>query len=446
MPAQTRSTAPRGPATHKGRKATQRERLVAAMVRAANDAGYARANVSAVIEQAGVSRPTFYDYFSDRDDCFLGALDDVYQRLLSRVRERVDDGTPDRALHRAVEALIDFAADEADAARFLTSEAMTGNPRALDTRDKGLEEIGAIVESRYARVAGSTPIPDVSPRMLMGGVYRLIGARLRRGDPGLSRLREDLLVWIDSYKRPASEHRWGSLAGGQTYRASPFVPSTPLRPPGVLGPGRPRIPAAEVAENQRLRILFATATLAAEQSYAASTVADILKLAGVDGRTFYAQFAGKQEAFMAAHELGLQRVLWVTGQAFFSGSTWPERVWEAARAFTQFLDINPLIAQAGFIEAYAAGAAAVQRVEDSHLAFTMFLQEGYQHVPESGLSRLALEAIVMTIFEIVYCRTRDRDGAATTSLVATMSLLCLAPFLGAKEAAQFIDSRSEEPA
>jgi AcrR family transcriptional regulator len=446
MPAQTRSNAPIDPAVHKGRRATQRERLVASMISAGNNVGYARANVSAVIEQAGVSRPTFYDYFSDRDDCFLGALDDVYQRLLSHLRERVSAGAPDRALHSALEALIDFAADESDAARYLTSEAMTAGPRALDTRDRGLEEIGEIVGRRFARLAGSTPIPDVSPRMLMGGVYRLIGARLRRGEPGLSRLREDLLVWVDSYKRPASEHRWNSLARARAYQASRFVPSAPLRPPDVLGPGRPRMPATEVAANQRLRILFATATLAAEQSYAASTVADILKLAAVDGRTFYAQFAGKQEAFAAVHELGVQRVLWVTGQAFFSESSWPERVWEATRALTQFLEINPLIARVGFVEAYAAGSAAVQRVEDSHLAFTMFLQEGYQHVPESGLSRLALEAIVMTVFEMVYCRARARSGTGTTSLLAPMNLLCLAPFLGIEGATQFVDSRSaEEP-
>jgi AcrR family transcriptional regulator len=446
MSAQTQSDAHREPTAQKGRKATQRERLVASMIATGNDVGYARANVSAVIEQAGVSRPTFYDYFRDRDDCFIGALDDVYRRLLAQVRERVGEGAPERALHSALGALIDFAAGEADAARFLTSEAMTAGPRALDVRDKGLEEIDLIIERRQAGVAGSTPIPDVSPRMAMGGVYRLIGARLRRGEPGLTRLREDLLVWVDSYKRPVSEHRWKSLSGGPVYELSPFVPRMPLQPPDVLGPGRPRIPAAEVAENQRFRIFFATATLAAERSYAASTVADILKLAGVDGRTFYSQFAGKQEAFMAVHEFGVQQVLWVTGQAFFSGSSWPERVWEAARAFTQFLEINPLIAQVGFIEAYAAGPAAVQRVEDSHLAFTMFLQEGYQHVPEGGLSRLALEAIVMTIYEIVYCQVRARGAADTPSLLAPMSLLCLAPFLGAREAAELIDSRSAERA
>ncbi|HEY4812129.1 MAG TPA: TetR/AcrR family transcriptional regulator [Solirubrobacteraceae bacterium] len=445
MPAQTQSNAAIDLGAQKGRKATQRERLVASMIATGNEVGYARASVSAVIEQAGVSRPTFYDYFRDRDDCFLGALEDVYRRLLARVCERVNEGDADHALHCALAALVDFASNEPDAARFLTSEALSAGPRALEMRDSGLDEIGLIVERRHAEVAESRAIPDVSPRMLMGGVYRLIGTRLRRGEPGLTRLREDLLVWVDSYKRPACERRWSSLMGGP-YARSPFVPDTPLEPPDVLGPGRPRIPAAEVAENQRWRIFFATATLAAERSYAASTVADILKLAGVDGRTFYSQFAGKQEAFMAVHEFGVQQVMWVTGQAFFSGTSWPERVWEAARAFTQFLEINPLIARVGFIEAYAAGPAAVQRVEDSHLAFTMFLQEGYQHVPESGLSRLALEAIVMTIYEIVYCRVRARGAADPTSLLAPMSLLCLAPFLGAREAAQFIDSRSAEHA
>jgi AcrR family transcriptional regulator len=443
MPQETRSRSPIDPVAQKGRKATQRERLIASMIAAGNEVGYARANVSAVIEQAGVSRPTFYDYFSDRDDCFIGALDDVYQRLLARVHERMGDAAPERALHCSIEALIDFAADEPDAARFLTSEAMTAGSRALGKRDGGLAEIGQLVEDRHARATGSTPIPDISPRMLIGGVYRLVGTRLRRGEPGLSRLREDLLVWVDSYKRPACAQRWRSLTEGPACPPSPFVPSMPLRPPDVLKPGRPRLPPADVAENQRLRILFATATLAAEQSYAASAVADILKLAGVDGRTFYAQFAGKQEAFMAVHELGVQRVLWVTGQAFFSGSSWPERVWEAARAFTQFLDINPLIARVGFMEAYAAGPAAVQRVEDSHLAFTMFLQEGYQHVPESGLSRLALEAIVMTIFEMVYSRVQAHGEGDTASLLAPMSLLCLAPFLGAEEATKFIDSRPQ---
>jgi hypothetical protein len=46
------------------------------------------------------------------------------------------------------------------------------------------------------------------------------------------------------------------------------------------------------------------------------------------------------------------------------------------------LESDPLVATVGFVEADAVGPSAVQRVEDSHTALAMLLQEGYQYVPE----------------------------------------------------------------
>jgi AcrR family transcriptional regulator len=411
------------------------------MIAVGSHAGYAHANVSTVIAHAGVSRPTFYDYFSDRDACFLAALEDVHQRLLARVLGRVRESPPERALQATIGALIELASEEPAATRFLTSEALGGGPLVLGARDQGLAQISRMVELEHTRAPARAPIPDVSPRMLLGGTYRLLAARLRRGEPGLSRLLDDLLAWVESYERPLAEHRWRSLGEAWAPPRSPFVSGSPLRAPAPLGPGRPRLAPAEVADNQRLRILFAAATLAEAEGYGASTVADIMRLASVDGRTFYTLFANKQEAFMAAHELGLQQVLWVTSTAFFAAHAWPQRVWEAARAFTQFLEINPLIAHVGFVEAYAVGPATVQRVEDSHFVFTMFLQEGYLQTPASGLSRLALEAIITTIFELMYSQARERQRPVTPALIERVSFLCLAPFLGVDDANSFIDER-----
>src|SRR5450759_2865899 len=86
------------------RKATQRERLLNGMFSAANREGYAGANVSEVIAEAGVSRPTFYDYFEDRDDCFVAAVTDVQGDLLREVQGSVASGPPERALASALEA------------------------------------------------------------------------------------------------------------------------------------------------------------------------------------------------------------------------------------------------------------------------------------------------------------------------------------------------------
>jgi AcrR family transcriptional regulator len=412
------------------------------MIAAANSVGYARANVSAVIAEAGVSRPTFYEYFADKDNCFLAALADVQERLAGEVRAAVRAGPPERAMYATIGALVEFASSEPAMARFLTNEPMAGGPVALDARDRGVASLERTIEQSYTRLDATTPIPDLSGLILIGGVHRLLASRLRRGEPNLTRLREDLLGWIHSYERPIGEHRWRSLEAGPSPSLSPFVPATGLTAPEPLPPGRPRMAETEVAENQRQRIMFAAACLAEEKGYTATTIGDITKLAGVDGRVLYSMFTDKQDAFMAVHELGFQRVMDVTAEAFFSGATWPERNWEAGRAFTQFLERDALVTNVGFVEAYAVGPGAVQRVEDSHNAFAMLLQEGYQHVGEDARpSRLVLEAIITTIFEVIYHQARASPNPRMAGLVGHVTFLVLSPFLGPLEANAFIEQK-----
>jgi AcrR family transcriptional regulator len=418
----------------KGRKGTQRERLLAGMAEAANERGFAGANVSAVIAAAGVSRPTFYEYFKDKDDCFLAAVGEAHARVLDGVREAIGKQAPERALQASVGALVELAGGEPAMARLLTGEPLAGGPRAQQTRDRQIAEIERAIERAYKGLAQDTAVPDVSARAVFGGLYRLLAARLRRGEPATAALAGELSSWLEGYERPLGEHRWRTLTPGAPPPPSPFVPDEPLRAPKPLGPGRPRVSAEQVVENQRARILYAAAQLAERKGYAASTIADILSLASVDGHAFYALFKDKQDAFMAVHEIGVQQVLAVTAEAFFSGESWPQRIWEGARAFTQFLERNPLIAHVGFVEAYAVGPGAVQRVEDSHTSFAVFLQEGYQHALREPPSRVALEAIVTTAFEIVYRQARGKRRPEIGAMHGHMAFLCLAPFLGADEA------------
>src|SRR6202035_1821834 len=88
--------------SRKDRKETQRERLLTGMLLAAVRRGYAVANVAHVIAHAGVSRPTFYEYFEDKDDCFLAVHRDVSEQLLGHVQEAVDAVAPERAVQAGV--------------------------------------------------------------------------------------------------------------------------------------------------------------------------------------------------------------------------------------------------------------------------------------------------------------------------------------------------------
>jgi AcrR family transcriptional regulator len=427
-----------GGAPRKGRRSTQRERLIDGMVTAATRDGYAGANVSRVITEASVSRPTFYEYFADRDDCFVAALADVQMRLLERANIAIENERPEFALKSAVGAVLDFAVHDPERARFLTGAAITAGPRALDVRDHGIVEIERLIQEAVRRAPSDARIPDLSPRVVIGGIQRLVATLMRKGETAIADLSNDLGPWITNFERPRKELRWDALqpAGG----LAPLSVDVVMQPPESLPPGRTGLTREEIAANHRQRIRYAAAQLAEQKGYNATTVAEIARLAGVDGRAFYAVFADKQDAFLAAHEFGAEQVMAAVGAAFFAGATWPERVWSAGRLFASFVESNPLIAHVGFVEAYAVGPAAVQRIEDSHLAYTMFFQEGYQHEPRMGSpARIALFAIITTIFELVYLQTRAKATLDVSVTVGQMAFLTLAPFLGPDEAMRFID-------
>jgi AcrR family transcriptional regulator len=426
----------------KGRKATQRERLLNGMIAAANRDGYAGANVSAVIEQAGVSRPTFYDYFTDRDDCFVATVRDVQGKLLEQITERVEASEPERALAATIEATVQFASSEPAAARFLMKEALAAGPAILDVRDAGLAETAQLVDAAFDTLPAKTGVPDIPVAAILGTIHRLLATRLRRGERVLDGLQNDLLEWVGSYTTPVGQRRWNTLTPTPVPERSPFLPRTTLRAPQPLGPGRPRIPEEEVAENHRQRILFATSQVVAERGFTAATISEITRVAGVDGREFYRLYTDKQEAFSAIHEVGFQYLMAVTAGAFFAAPTWPERIWEAFRAASQAVEDNPTVANVGFVEAYAVGARGIQRVEDSRVAFTIFLQEGYRYEP-AGVppTRLALEAIVTAVFEISYLETRRHQEPQPAGLLAHIVHLCLTPFMGAPATNEFIDAK-----
>jgi AcrR family transcriptional regulator len=423
------------------RNSKQRERLLDGMIEVANRRGYAGANVSAVIAEAGVSRPTFYDQFADRDDCFVAAIEVVNAELAEAVAGALEDAPAAQALPAAVTAALEFAASEPHRARFLMSESMSGGHRALDARDRGIEAAAALVEQALQGASATSRVADLDPRVALGSTYRMVATRLRRGDPAVAKLTAEMGAWLAAYETRAGRRRWQTLEPGPVPQTAAHVPAVPIQQmPGVFPPGRPRVDAAEIAENHRLRILWAAARLAEEKGYLATSVAEITKLARLDGRNFYRLFSDRQEAFTAAHELGFQQVMDVTAKAYFAVEGWPRRSWEAGRALTQLLADNPLVAKVGFVEAYAVGPAAVQRIEDSHTAFLFFLQEGLaQDQAREPPSRVAMEAIIAGVFEVIYLQARDPSESQIAAMVGQIEHLWLTPFLGVAETNSFID-------
>jgi TetR/AcrR family transcriptional regulator len=421
------------------RKRTQRARLIAGMVAVANRHGYANATVSAVIAEAGVSRPTFYDYFDDRDHCFRATIEEAQEQLSTLVRKALTGVPAERSWETGVRALVDYADAERARALFLMGEALAGGPGALDTRDRGIAGMAASIEDALKRTPASVTVPDLEPRVAIGSAYRLIAARLRRGEVSIAPLAEGLRGWIAAFARPAGERRWVTLRPASVSGRSREAPLAPVSHiPSVLPAGRPKLSSREIAENHRLRILYGAAKMAELKGYTATTVTDITKLARVDGRVFYRLFADKQQAFGVVHELGFQQMMGAIAKGFFSTKEWPKRSWEGARALTQLLQANPLMTHVGFVEAYAMGPSAVQRVEDAHAAFLFLLEEGLME-SKTPPSRAAMEAIMASAFEVIYLQARRGKDLQVAGMLPHIAHLWLTPFLGPRKTDAFID-------
>jgi AcrR family transcriptional regulator len=166
-------------------RAVQRERLIVAMLDAAAALGYRETNVQDVIERAGVSRPTFYEHFANKDDCFLAAFDAAARRLRTRVRTAAASGEDWRgSLRLSLAAVLAFAAAEPQTARTLIVEARAASPEATRRRMDLIDGFAACLDAT-ARDLLPHP-PDCSPLTaggVIGGVESVLYARLCRGIP-----------------------------------------------------------------------------------------------------------------------------------------------------------------------------------------------------------------------------------------------------------------------
>jgi AcrR family transcriptional regulator len=420
-----------------GRRGTQRERLLAAISSLLSRDSLDAVTVSEIVALARVSRPSFYEHFTDKEDCFLAALGPLRRQLLAEIGAAVAAGPPEHAAGATMRALLAFADSEPVGARLLISDPLAAGRRSLDARDELIAAAARPIEESFARVPSGAPIPALAPRLLVGVSCRLLASRLRRGEACSAEMLRELLDWLASYELPAGEHGWRGARG--LTPASDCSPLTiaALRAPPALASRRPRIRVQAASENQWLRIVFATAEIVMSDGYAASTVAHITQQAGVNARAFYRLFSCKEQALAAAREMFFRHAMAQTAGAFATGASWPARVREAGVAFTRCVEQNPALAYVSFTEGHAGGPVAMGRLQELVSAFTIFLQEGYRFQapvqarrarPPSGL---ALQAAVTSVFELCYLQGRGHGAPGLTGMSEQIVFICLAPFLRA---------------
>ncbi len=164
----------------------QRRRLLHAVGEVVGEHGVTDLTVGRVCAQAGVSRRTFYEQFTDSESCLLAVLDAQLERLALELRSRYEGKRRWRDRVRdALTYLLERLDAEPSVARLCVIETLRGGPAVLERRVRILEALAMIVDEGRGEVRTGSEPPPLTAQGVVGGVLSVVHARLleEAGDP-----------------------------------------------------------------------------------------------------------------------------------------------------------------------------------------------------------------------------------------------------------------------
>jgi AcrR family transcriptional regulator len=175
---------------------SQRERLQRAMAEAMAEKGYALTSVADILRRARVSRETFYELYSSKEDCFMSVFDSAYEAIGAAMAGSgtASEDASEPPLARVLDEYLGAIAADPVTARVFLIEVYAAGPAAIERRtalQRGLVDIlaaalGADERDRFVVEAG------------IAAIVALVTARLAVGDvEGIPALRDPILGLLE---------------------------------------------------------------------------------------------------------------------------------------------------------------------------------------------------------------------------------------------------------
>jgi AcrR family transcriptional regulator len=208
--------------------------------------------------------------------------------------------------------------------------------------------------------------------------------------------------------------------------------------------GRHGLPRELVARSQRERLLAAIVRVTAEKGYQASSVADILKEAGVGRETFYKHFKDKEDCFVAANDALVGNLEVHVSEAYERPGSWPERVRSGLAETLNWFAANPEVARVMMIEMGTVGPIASARFRETFSRFTALLDDGREFIEEApdmpNLASIAGGAVFARVYEEVALG----NIANLPTLLPQLTFELLLPYIGEEAAIEERDAAAQE--
>jgi len=197
------------------------------------------------------------------------------------------------------------------------------------------------------------------------------------------------------------------------------------------------LPRAYEVRSQRERLREAMIRVAAAKGFEATTVADVIEVAGVSEETFYGMFEDKQACFLEAYDAVIDVLVAHVTSAFEAAADepWPDRIAAGLRALAQLLAAEADIARMAMVEVTAAGDDARERYRAALARFTPFLDEGRAYSGQGeelppDTARFAIGGATSMIFDEI----RAGRGPELERILPDLVFAVLMPYLGPEAA------------
>lgn len=210
--------------------------------------------------------------------------------------------------------------------------------------------------------------------------------------------------------------------------------------------GRHGLPPELVRQSQRERLLAAVVRVTAAKGFQGSSVADILKEAGVGRETFYKHFKDKEDCFVTANDALVADLEAEVRRSYDEPGSWPRRARRGLATTLVWFAASPEIARVMMIEMGTVGPIASARFRDTFRRFTALLDDGQELIEDApdlpNLSSIAGGAVFSRVYEEVAL------GNTTNlpQLLPQLTFELLLPYVGEEAAAKESDAAAAEQA
>ena len=161
--------------------------------------GWDATTVPEVVATARVARNSFYEFFTDKTDCFLAACDEEATDLLHTVQAFVDEPDWLENMRLAVRAYLRWWAQRDAFSRAYFIGLPAAGERAIAQRERSYERFAEnfAQAGRRARAEHTSlpPLPKLVPMLLVRAITEVVAAEVRAGRTDrLADLEDDLVL------------------------------------------------------------------------------------------------------------------------------------------------------------------------------------------------------------------------------------------------------------